>query len=387
MAEGWPVTMTFVVPDLGAGGAERHVVTLTERLDRSLFETRVVCIGGEGELFADVSASVPARALGHGKRQALRTVVALVREFRRTKPDVVVLRGYNAELLGRAAALLARVPTCVVWVHNCNDVEPRGVVRTVSDRLLESATDCYFGVAQRQVPYLVDGLGHPERKVRIIHNGVDPADFDRPVDVAARDAVRRELGLTPSEVVVGVLAALRPEKDHELFLDAASLVAAAVPNARFLVVGGGKRRAMLEARAAALGLGASVVFTGFRSDVPQLLQAIDVFVLCSYTIECFPMALLEAMAASRPAVCTAVGGVPEIAEEGVTGFLVPPKDAEALADRLVRLADDEDLRRTFGRAARARVEGLFTLDRSVSAAEQALLEAAGRTPGGLAPST
>lgn len=384
MLENRSVRTTFVVPDLGAGGAERHLATLTARLDRALFETRVVCIGREGELFADVAASVPTRALGHGKRQALRTVVALALEFRRTKPDMVVLRGYNAELLGRVAAVLARVPTCVVWVHNCGDLEPRSRVRTVSDRVLEPATDRYFGVAQQQTAYIVDDLGHPERKVRIIHNGVDPTEFDRSEDVAARHEARHELGFAAGDVVIGVLAALRPEKDHELFLEAARLVAAEVPPARFLIVGDGARRAMLESRAAELGLGGRVVFTGFRADVPRLLQVIDIFVLCSYTIECFPMALLEAMAASRPAVCTAVGGVPEMIDEGVTGFLVPPKDAVTLADRLLRLTGDPNLRGAFGRAARERVENLFTLDRSVSGAGQALLEAVGCAQDGLA---
>jgi glycosyltransferase involved in cell wall biosynthesis len=374
------VRVAFVVPDLGLGGAERHVTTLVGHLDRRRFDPSVVCLGREGELFpALAAAGVPGVAFHRTRREALLGLADLVRWLRRTAPDVVVLRGYNAELLGRLAAVLARVPRVVVWVHNCGDLEPRGRLRGLTDRVLGRVTDAWFGVAHAQVPYLVDELGVPRGKVRIIHNGVEPSRFDGPVDAGLRPS----LGLHDDDLVVGILAALRPEKDHESFLHAAALVAAASSRARFLVVGGGPRRPALEALAQRLGIEDRVVFTGPRDDVAALLHAIDVFVLSSFTIECFPMALLEAMAASRPAVCTAVGGVPEMVQEGVTGHLVPPRDPAALADRLIGLLADEPRRRAFGAAARARVEEAFTLERSVAEAERRLLEVAAgprRTP-------
>lgn len=371
--------VTFVVPDLGVGGAERHVATLLGQMDRRIVSPRVVCLGREGELFADAARWAPATAYGHSKRQLALSVLRLARELRRTRTDVVVLRGYNAELIGRVAAILARTPHRIVWVHNCGDDEPRGRVRSISDRLLESATDAYFGVAYRQVPYLTEDLGHPASKVRIVHNGVDPALFSHPDDVAARDAFRAELGLAPEHVVTGILAALRPEKDHELFLRAAAGVAALLPEARFVVAGDGERRPVLESLAADLGIADRVIFTGFRSDVPRLLQALDVFVLASYTIECFPMSLLEAMASGRAAVCTDVGGVGEIIDEGVTGHLVPPRNEVALTGRLLEVLGDDERRAAQGAAGRDRVERLFTLERSVKEAERALLEVAGRT--------
>ncbi|SEP21106.1 glycosyltransferase [Trujillonella endophytica] len=373
--------VAFVVPDLGLGGAERHVTTLVRRLDRQRFEPSVVCLGREGELFASlVESSVPAVALHRTKRQAARCLVDLVRALRRTAPDVVVLRGYNAELLGRVAAVLARIPRSVVWVHNCGDLGPRGLVRRVADTVLDPVTDAYFGVAHAQVPYLVEEVGVPRRKVRVIHNGVDPAAFDGRTGAAARSS----LGLRGDDLVVGIVAALRPEKDHETFLRAAALVAAAQPRARFLVVGDGPRRPVLEDLAARLGISRRVDFTGARRDVGSLLATMDVFVLCSYTIECFPMALLEAMASSRPAVCTAVGGVPEMVDDGVTGYLVPPRDPEALADRLISLLRDEGARQAFGTAARVRVAREFTLERSVQEAERRLLEIAQPPRGGAA---
>ena len=178
----------IVVPDLGVGGAERHVTTLMPALDRRRFEPSVICIGEEGALFADLEAvDVPAKALHRRKRQAIATLWDLVRELRRAAPDVLIMRGYNAEVLGRVAARIARVPRSVVWVHNHGDTEPRGRLRRVVDRVLDRVTDAYFGVAHAQQDYLVSDLGHPAQKITIVHNGVDPAMFD-PTD---RPAVRR----------------------------------------------------------------------------------------------------------------------------------------------------------------------------------------------------
>jgi glycosyltransferase involved in cell wall biosynthesis len=369
--------IAYVVPDLGIGGAERHVTTLMSSLDRDYFEPHVICIGRRGELFADLVASgVPAAALGRTKRQALTSLLELVRYLRRVSPQVVIVRGFNAEVLGRIAGVLARVPRTIVWVHNCDDLRPRGLMRRVGDWALDPVTDAYFGVARAQVPYLVEDLRHPVDKVRIIHNGVDPAGFDEPGD----RSVRKELGFRDDEVVVGILAALRPEKDHETFLRAAGLVAAKHPGARFLVVGGGDRKRLLEDMAVDLGLAERVVFTGARDDVPALLAAIDVFVLSSFTIECFPMALLEAMASALPAVCTAVGGIPEMIEDGVTGYLVPARDPQALAVRVAELVTSAEKRRAFGSAARRRVETHFSLRRSVRNAEQQIVAVAAAAP-------
>ena len=115
-----------------------------------------------------------------------------------------------------------------------------------------------------------------------------------------------------------------------------------------------------------------VVLTGSRTDVADLLRAIDVFVLSSKTVECFPMALLEAMAAGRPAVCTAVGAVSEIIAEPATGYLVPPQDPAALADGIVKILSDSELAHRMGRAARARVEERFSLHASLATTEHAL---------------
>jgi len=171
--------------------------------------------------------------------------------------------------------------------------------------------------------------------------------------------------------VVGIVAVLRPEKDHVSLLRAARTVVDELPRARFLIIGDGPTRPQLEALCTELQLTPNVHFAGSRDDVARLLPAIDVFVLTS-TSECFPISVLEAMACARPAVCSAVGGIPEVIKDGETGYLVPPKNPPQLAARLVNLLRDPQTARRMGTAARARVEAEFDLDCSIAAAQQAI---------------
>jgi glycosyltransferase involved in cell wall biosynthesis len=376
-----PVRVMYVVPNLGTvvggGGAERHVTVLMPRLDPARFTCSVVCIGVEGTLFGDlVDAGIPAVALRRTKRQALAAVLDLAREMRRRRPDVVLMLGYNAEMLGRIAAIVTRVPHRVMWVHNYGDLGGRSRVRRLADRLLDRRTDAYFVVARAQARYLVEDLGYPARKIRIIRNGVDPTGY-RPAD---EQRARALLGIDPQRPVVGIVAGLRPEKDHILLLQAARRLVDEFPDLTVLVVGDGPMRRRIEDAAAELGLADHILLVGARSDVPDILPALTVFTLCSYTIECFPMALLEAMASGRPAVCTDVGGVAEMLADGITGYLVPPRDPVALADRLAKLLHDPQLCRRMGAAARARVQREFGLDANVDAAARELTAVAGTAP-------
>lgn len=328
-------------------------------------------------MFDDVvRAGIPALSLESGTRQAPAALLRLVRLMRSFRPHVVITRGFNADVLGRVAATIARVPVVVLWKHNTGHIS-RNAAEIISERVLDPFTDRYFAVAEGQVPYLTGDLGWPEGKIRVIHNGVDPAAFPYDPERPRDPALAAELGIAPAEVVVGILAVFREEKDHATFLRAARSVADRVPGARFLLAGDGPGREELEALTRQLGLEDRVIFAGLRSDVAAILALLDVVVLSSFTIECFPYAILEAMAMGVPAVCTAVGGLPEMIEEGVTGRLVPPRDPAALADGIVDVLSDPGRRREMGRAARRRLEENFTLERSAAETERVIEEAVG----------
>lgn len=174
-----PLRVLFVVPRLRVGGAERHVATLLTHLDPKRFEPSLLSLGEGGRNFDDVvAAGVPARALHRTRRGLALTLFQVIRHLQRVRPDVIVLQGANAEAIGRLAAVLTRTPRTVIWVHNCGDVTPRGHIRRICDRILEPVTSAYYGVAQAQRTYLTQELRYPNAKIRIIHNGVDPAPFD-----------------------------------------------------------------------------------------------------------------------------------------------------------------------------------------------------------------
>lgn len=326
-------------------------------------------------MFAELKdAGVPARALNlGGQRNGVRALRALVGHMRRMRPDVVVVRGYNAEVLGRIAARLAGVKHTILWVHDIGDIEPRSRIRNLSGRALLPSTSRFFGVAEAQWPHITGGLHCPAEKVRIIHNGVDPGLFR----VEDDRSLLSEFGFGVDDLVVGIVAGLRPEKDHATLLTATRMLVSDFPNAKVLIVGDGPTRPILEALCDDLEISDHVHFAGSRSDVDRILRAIDVFVLCSVT-ECFPISVLEAMACARPVVCTDVGGVGEMVEHGVTGYLVPPSEPGELSDRLRDLLSNAELVRRLGQAGRRRVESEFTLESSIAEAERAIGEVVGR---------
>lgn len=367
-----PLKVLFVVPTLGIGGAEKHITTLLPKMDTTLFEPSLICIGEEGALFSVLGREgVDAVALGlPGKRNFVSAFRELTARMRRLRPDAVVVWGYSAEVLGRISAIAASVKTRIVWVHNCYDAAPRSLLRRAADRSLNRWTDSYFGVAEAQRVFMEQVLRYPAGRIRIIYNGVDPAlyrfDNDR--------GILTEFGISSDDPVVAIVAGLRVEKDHPTFLRAAQLVLDTLPNTKFLIVGDGSLRGGLEALAERLGIVDSTRFLGWRSDVDRILRATDVFALCSYTTECFPFSVLEAMAAGRPVVSSDVGGVGEMIEPGISGYLVAPRSPNEFAARLVDVLSDREAASRMGLAARRRVETYFTLDQSVNAAEQLLEE-------------
>jgi len=219
--------------------------------------------------------------------------------------------------------------------------------------------------------------GVSPEKLALIPGAIDTAEFAAAgADAARRAAVRAEWGLDDAAAAapgcaVGVVGRLVGGKGHGCFLAAAARLADTPAVAKFLIVGEGPERAALEAEAGRLGVAdGRVLFTGFRDDVPAVLAALDILVLPSTDAEVLPLVVMEALAAGRPVVATSVGGVPEMIEDGVSGLLVPPGDADALAAALRRLTGDATLRARLAGAGRECVERRFTLARMVSETER-----------------
>jgi glycosyltransferase involved in cell wall biosynthesis len=210
-------------------------------------------------------------------------------------------------------------------------------------------------------------------------------DQDRitPADPQSRRRMRRSLGIDDRSPLVGAVGDVIPDKGYPYLVQALPRILAAVPEARFVFVGGQNRLpdyvARIKATAERLGVAGKILWLGHRSDVPDLLAAFDLYVGASVE-ESFPLAILEAMAAGLAVVATAVGGVPEGVRHGETGLLVPPAQSDALADAVIRLLTDPAMARRFGQSGRRRVLAEFGLEAQAARIEAALASVARRAP-------
>lgn len=376
-----PPRVAFVTSHLGPGGAERHVAMLSPALQAAGHDVMVVCVESEGHFGPTMrSASVALTDLGLGrtwKRHPVRAVSALRHSLRTFRPDVVMTNGFSAEVLTRQA--LRRLPrtALAVWKHNSGHLGHYGLRDRWAERLPGATVQRYLAVSHGQLPYLRDSLRLDPARTQVVHNSV-PAQ--PPAPLADPAALRVDLGLTDGGPVVACVGALRREKDHPTLLHAFAKVVQRSPEAQLLLIGDGPSRPDLVRLTEALGIRDAVHFLGVRDDVADLLQLVDVVTLASTTIENFPFAVLEAMAASVPAVCTAVGGLPELVEDGVSGLLVAPGRPDALAAALLTLVADPARRRRMGDAARQRLIVHFPFDGMVSRVQQHLEDLATARP-------
>ncbi|MEQ8839114.1 MAG: glycosyltransferase, partial [Lacipirellulaceae bacterium] len=273
---------------------------------------------------------------------------------------VTVAAGDNM-FWGRLAAKLAGVPVVASALHSTG--WPDGVGKL--NRLLTPMTDAFIAVADGHAQFLSEFERFPAEKVHTIYNGVDTQRF-APHEEAA---LKETLGIDPTSTVVGILAALRPEKNHELFLHGAAVLLRDFPETQFLVMGDGPRRHDLEQLAFDLGISKSIHFLGSRDDVPQLLNVCDVVSLTSHN-EASPVSVLEALASGVPVVASEVGSVRETVVDGETGLLFQAGDQPAYVSAMTKLLQNEALRVYLGENGRKRVMEKWSLDGMTRGYEQ-----------------
>jgi glycosyltransferase involved in cell wall biosynthesis len=218
------------------------------------------------------------------------------------------------------------------------------------NRVLGRYLDAMIALSESHRDYIVANEGIDRHKVHVIHNGIDLERFSGPTHQR-----RSDLGIADDVKAIGVVAALRPEKAHDTFLQAAALVAGSVKNAHFLLVGDGPERDQLVQLTKKLRLTDRVHFLGRRDDVANILPLLDLTVLPSRA-EAFPLAILESMAAGVPVVATDVGSVHDIVTEGETGILVQPENVEELARAMTTLLTQAELAHRMAEVARERVQ-------------------------------
>jgi glycosyltransferase involved in cell wall biosynthesis len=362
-----PLRAMFMVTSMPVGGAETLLVELIRRLDRDHVFPELCCLKHPGPLGGLLASDVPVFSQLLRSKFDLAVLRRLVRLFKRRRLDAVITVGAGDKMFwGRLSARLAGLPVI------CSALHATGYPDRVQlpNRLLAPITDAFIAVAEPHARYLAKHEGCPAAKIRVVPNGVDVEKF-RPR--RSDSLLRTSLGLPEDVPTAAVVAALRPEKNHESFLQAAAIVRRAVPDARFLIVGDGPQRSRLEGFTRRLSLGDAVHFLGTRNDVHQLLSLVDVLVLTSHT-EANPVSILEAMASEVPVVATRVGSVSETVRDGETGFLATPGQPQEIADRIVALFEDPELAKRMGRSGREHVVAHWSCQRMVNGYERLIEE-------------
>jgi glycosyltransferase involved in cell wall biosynthesis len=352
------VNILHVITTLDVGGAEMHLLAQVRGQTARGHAVRVAWLKGQGTLAPDFERA-GAVEVAHASPFAL--------PGRMRGADLVHTHLLKADALGAVAALGAgKKSRLVSSKHNDEQVLRRALVSRVHG---------VVGNVPRRVIVLSDHVGRfvvehgrvDPARIRRVYYGLDPTPFEAALRApdSARAALRAEFGFGPADVVFTCIARFAAQKAHDVLLRAFDRARRTDPSIKLLLVGDdpfGDWRRKAEAHARELDLGPSCVFAGIRRDVPRILAATDAFVMCSLW-EGLGLVFLEAMATELPVVATRVSAVPEVVVDGATGLLVPPSDDAQLAECLVRLARDPELRRRFGCAGAQRVREHFGLER------------------------
>lgn len=362
-----------VIEDLENGGAERVLINLALGLDQQKFEVAVCCLTRKGRMARELEEQGIAVHVMHkcpGFDLAL--VLRLRRLMRELAIDLVHCHVFTANLWGRIAALLARVPVIITHEHSSFTVDHARRLRL--EQWLMRATTQTITVSEELRQRLITQGRLPAHKIVTIHNGLK---FSSARDTQLRARLREEFGLERFQSIVGTVGRLEYRKNYPLLLDAFAQVRIQLPQTGLLFVGAGPEQERLQYHARGLGIAEHVVFAGYHSNVVDWLHLMSVFCLSSQT-EGISMAILEAMAAGVPVVATRVGGNPEIIPSREFGILTPPNDAAALSRALLEVLKAPAAAQLMAQRGRERVMQHFSETQMLARVEEMYLKWSGK---------
>ncbi len=349
--------IVFLTDDLG-GGTGNHLLSMMKHWDKNRWRAEIL---SRAPITSRVSPDVPVRYVPSGGGinvypiAQIRSLARIRKEIAKRSPDILHAYFFWPILFGRLLKMNGVIKTLIEnredqgFAWGTHEYSWLRMTRKVPDRII-----CVSDAVKQVV---IEREKLDEERVVVIRNGVE--SFAAPGKDPAE--TRKELGLDENHLVVGMVANFnRSVKGVSLFLDAVPEIVRIVPNARFLLMGRGEEEKELREKARSMGIDSYVVFAGFRQDIHRFYAIMDISALTSFS-EGLSITLLESMECGIPVVATRVGGNPEVVVDGETGYLVPPGDVPAFAERTAKLLLDGKLRGKMGEEARRRVESHFRL--------------------------
>ncbi len=358
------IDVVHLIGSLSAGGAERGLYYLAPFLAKSKFRYAIVCLLRKGEFAPSVEAvGVPVLEMCYRKRYTIQTVMKLAKFLRENRVKILHAHLYHNAFIGRLSAWLAGTPIIIVHEHGMHSWKKW--YHRLFERIALIRTDLRLAVSKQIAEDRMERERTPPSKIRIVPCAVDSSEFE--IAATMRMAKRQELGLENS-IVVGSIGRLIRIKGADLLIEVASVVKQIDKRIKFLIVGSGLLEQDMRSQIVTRDLSDTVFMLGRRTDVPELFAAIDIYLIPSRG-EGAPVTLFEAMAAGKPVIATRVGGIPDIIEDGENGILVPPEDSNAMANAILRLANDDDLRDKLGKNARKKFAESYSSEAILSKIE------------------
>ncbi len=369
------IKIIYVIGSLQLGGAERQLVELATRLDRTRFEVEICCIAQGGPLVEYVEEhAIKVRIFNFylrlGKYNPL-SYVHLVREFWRifryfaqSRPVIIHAYLYTAYVVGVMCGRLARVPVTIASRRSLGYFKDNNPLKQHIENIINIFTHHVLVNSEAVKRDVLKREKIKPDKISLIYNGVDVERFLQ--EKGEREAVRRELGIPEHCLSVGVVANLIHYKGHKELVEAARILKHRFGDVRLVFVGRDSGiKGELEELIRSYTIEDIIIFTSDRKDIPRLIQGFDIMCLASHE-EGFSNVILESMASGKPVVATDVGGNPEAVVDGETGIIVSPRDPESLAEGLLKLLKDPELRQRMGQNGLKRVREHFSIEQLIA---------------------
>jgi L-malate glycosyltransferase len=365
-----PLKVMQLVLSLVIGGTEKLVYDLVCNVDRQHVRPVICCLDEFGELGEDLQRKgYPVYALKRQPGIDWRLIPRLHAILRNEQIEIIHAQQYTPYFYALMAAIYGNLrggtprPKIVFTEHGIPYPYRKKAKRFILNPLLLLFADDIITIAEYTKSVLVEFENYPAQRTRVLYNGINLAQFSQNFDPAP---LKHSLGIPLDAKVIGIVARLDPVKNHALLLRAFHRVLRHCPDTYLVIVGHGTEESGLIALSQSLGIHEHTLFLGARRDVADLLHVLDIFALSSLS-EGMSVTLLEAMGAGLPIVATRVGGNPEVVKDQETGYLVQKNNDQEMADKLIKLLQDNETRQRMGLAGRQRADTMFSLDKMVNA--------------------